>query len=93
MKFTKEISDTLSPDQLALLGKQRKVWQKHTEIRRLNWEIAQLQAKLTKCAHQMTEPYKWEWDSGYGNQRIVHGKRCTLCGSQDPYDNGRWLKD
>lgn len=87
MKHTKEITNTLSPDQLALIGKQRRRHQAKEAIRRMDWEIKQLQAKLTECSHPMTETYKW------GDKLITHGKRCMICGCTDPYSNGRWFKD
>lgn len=33
------------------------------------------------CDHpeDFVSPYRWEWDDGYGKQKMMDGKRCTIC--------------
>lgn len=51
----------------------------------------------TRCDHpkRFHSEYKWEWDSGYGEQKWLPGLRCSLCGKRNcwPGSSQNWTHD
>lgn len=66
---------------------------KQQELLRVRYEmrvLARLQDDLVEeiavdCDHPIRRPYQWEWDDGYGHQKMITGDRCTLCGAKRPW--------
>lgn len=49
-------------------------------------QLSDLRAKLGQdCTHSKWTLYDWEHDNGYGVQTKCKGKRCLICGHEDPY--------
>ncbi len=58
----------------------------------LDDEIKKLRSQLIGiCSHSDTSEYKWEWDSGYGVQHSMIGKRCNDCSFIDLWNRGRFV--
>lgn len=58
-------------------------------------EIEQTRAQIIEegCTHPVTCPYIWEWDSGYGRQKMIEGLRCVFCRATKGWKNmGIWSK-
>lgn len=72
--------------------KQQKIEQNGKEISRLFRETETLIEDLKKegCDHCKTEPFRWEWDSGYGRQTMQNGNRCVFCRATDPWGRGNF---
>lgn len=43
------------------------------------------------CDHSVTEDYRWEWDNGYGQQKMIGGRRCIYCGFIDLWGRKRFV--
>ena len=71
---------------------QRLLEKKRVSRAKLSAEISSLEAQLRpQCDHSKTEDYTWEWDSGYGRQEMLKGKRCLFCWAVDNWNNGRFF--
>lgn len=56
--------------------------------------IAAAKKKLDKdeCSHSLTQEYKWEWDNGYGSQKMLSGLLCLVCGKKNSWPgSSSWL--
>ena len=60
----------------------------HESTAPLKKKIEKLKKSLkssNKCTHSRTVEYKWDWDDGYGTQKILSGLRCTSCGKRNSW--------
>jgi len=66
--------------------------EKRAQISSLYSDLHDLTSQLRgRCDHSKTEPYRWEWDSGYGQQTSIVGKRCVYCLFVDLWSRGRFI--
>lgn len=55
------------------------------EINKLNGILEQKRKRLAKtCQHpeELHAPYIWEWDNGFGKQKLIEGVICSLCNAK-----------
>ena len=82
------------------MGKPEALRAEITKVKmRLDKYVNKAEARLTElhrdlknsCDHQYTSPYKWEWDSGFGQQKMMDGLRCNYCGATKAWaSSGYW---
>jgi len=74
----------------SLLARKRAAWSRLSN--KYHAETTALIAEIIKngCDHSETSDYRWEWDSGYGQQHWNTGKVCSYCGWKAPYADGRF---
>lgn len=55
-------------------------------------ELKKLLKSSNKCKHTKTSEFKWEWDNGYGTQKMLPGLRCKSCGKENhwPGSSNHW---
>ena len=72
---------------------QIQIKKKRADIQKAYTKLAELTALLEGiCDHSETHDYNWEWDSGYGQQKQMIGKRCLFCNQVDRWKNGHFTK-
>lgn len=81
----------MSPEEIEmsnLISEHRKVFCDFTS------RIVEARTRLLSagCSHPTVEPYKWEWDNGYGVQKNITGERCVLCDTHSAYGPFRKVK-
>jgi|WetSurSiteA1Bulk_404760.scaffolds.fasta_scaffold00048_22 hypothetical protein len=70
------------PKILKLSKWQKTLLDKETQIRNLYKHCREITDYLTSndlCSHQLTKPFEWEHDSGYGRQTRMVGVQCCIC--------------